>query len=385
MHAPLTQRHVRFPAAHLPRRRAGGMLADRMETRTPIPKPARPGDTHRASPPRQPHRRIALAVKRISWAYSFVLLALWGFLRVAGDRWWLATLMLFGPMWVVILPAALLVPAAIRFHHRSLVVLLGALSVALFFLMGFCLPWRTLLQAHADGQHVRLLTCNVHGRSLKDWALTDLVSETQPDIIMFQEFPQRYKPTFLLEGNWNFRQDGELFVASRYPIASSENLGEAHWFEWGGAAMRYDIAAPQGTIHLFNLHLASPHIPFQSVIEGKESGTTRVRNHLAVRAEQSQKLSRIMAELGGTSLAAGDFNTLCAGSIYHEYWGQFSDAFTTSGAGFGHTYFSEGATVRIDHILSASDWQSRHCWVGPDIGSPHRPVIADLENVSPGK
>lgn len=375
----------RFPAARLPRRLADGMLAGCMETEEPISRHVRPRGARRLSPPRPIRRRIALAVKRISWAYFFVLLALWGFLRVMGDRWWLATLMLFGPMWVVILPAALLIPAAIGFHPRSLVVLLGGLGVAFFPLMGCCLPWRTLFQGHFEGQHLRLLTCNVHGRFLNESALADLISDTKPDVIVLQEFPAQFAPAFLLDGHWYAREDGELFIASRYPIPTSENFGEANWFEWGGAAMRYDIAAPQGTIHLFNLHLASPHTPFQAVIEGKESGRTRVANHLAVRAEQSQKLSRIMAGLGGAALAAGDFNTPCAGSIYHAYWARFSDAFTASGVGFGHTYFSEGATVRIDHILTASDWQSRHCWVGPDLGSPHRPVIADLERVEVGK
>jgi endonuclease/exonuclease/phosphatase (EEP) superfamily protein YafD len=34
--------------------------------------------------------------------------------------------------------------------------------------------------------------------------------------------------------------------------------------------------------------------------------------------------------------------------------------------------------VRIDHILAGPGWQAERCWVGPDVGSPHRPVIADL-------
>jgi endonuclease/exonuclease/phosphatase (EEP) superfamily protein YafD len=34
--------------------------------------------------------------------------------------------------------------------------------------------------------------------------------------------------------------------------------------------------------------------------------------------------------------------------------------------------------VRIDHILAGHGWRCRRCWVGPNIGSAHRPVIADL-------
>ncbi|HBO45279.1 MAG TPA: hypothetical protein DD670_15390 [Planctomycetaceae bacterium] len=39
--------------------------------------------------------------------------------------------------------------------------------------------------------------------------------------------------------------------------------------------------------------------------------------------------------------------------------------------------------ARIDHILMRSDWWPRRCWVGPDMGSDHLPVVADLIRVTP--
>ena len=36
------------------------------------------------------------------------------------------------------------------------------------------------------------------------------------------------------------------------------------------------------------------------------------------------------------------------------------------------------AAVRIDHILAGPGWRCGRCWVGPDVGSPHRPLLADL-------
>ena len=52
------------------------------------------------------------AVRRCVWLYVVALLAVWLLLRFGGDRWWLATVMLFGPRWVYGLPLLLLVPAA---------------------------------------------------------------------------------------------------------------------------------------------------------------------------------------------------------------------------------------------------------------------------------
>jgi vancomycin resistance protein VanJ len=34
--------------------------------------------------------------------------------------------------------------------------------------------------------------------------------------------------------------------------------------------------------------------------------------------------------------------------------------------------------VRIDHVLAGPGWHCDRCRVGPHVGSPHRPVLADL-------
>ena len=59
------------------------------------------------------HRRLKGLVAAGSWAYLVVAISLWVFLRVAGDRWWFAAFILFGPRWVVALPALLLAPDAL--------------------------------------------------------------------------------------------------------------------------------------------------------------------------------------------------------------------------------------------------------------------------------
>jgi hypothetical protein len=38
----------------------------------------------------------------------------------AGDRWWTASMLLFGPRWLLSLPLFLLVPAAAVFNRRLL-------------------------------------------------------------------------------------------------------------------------------------------------------------------------------------------------------------------------------------------------------------------------
>jgi endonuclease/exonuclease/phosphatase family metal-dependent hydrolase len=322
-------------------------------------------------------QRAAASVRRMSWAYFIVVTAIWLFLRIEGDRNWLGTVMLFGPMWVTTLPLAVLIPGAAVFRRKSLPVLIAGSAVAVFLLMGFCLPWRTAFQRRGFVKPLRILTCNVHGKSV----LNKLIAANDPDIVILQEWPGGKERPLVGEGPWFVREDGELLISSRFPITKTQVFTNATWSDWGGSAARYDIAAPGGTLHLFNLHLGSPHRPFAAVMAGKPMAKERLEQYLVVRTEQSRVLSQLAADAGNAVVLGGDFNTPCEGRVYHQYWSDFSDAYASAGFGVGHTYFAHGASVRIDHVLTGADWHCRECWVGPEVGSPHRPVIAELERV----
>lgn len=317
----------------------------------------------------------------MSWTYLIVLIIFYFFLRIWGDDWWLATLMLFGPIWVTALPLAVLAPTAALVSRRSLVALALAAYVAFFLLIDVCVPWRPLIHPHRLTQHLRILTCNVHGKVFDGPALGQLIEQSGPDVILLQEawVARQAVAPFAGDVRWHWRRDGELAIASRYPISSAEDFGDPRWSKWGGACVRYHLAAPGGEVCIFNIHLASPHTQFQAVIDQKSDSTEILEEHLAVRSQQSQKLSVVARAQGGNMMLGGDFNTICEGSIYRESWAQFADAFTTAGLGIGHTYFAEGAAIRIDHVMSGSQWRCRRCRVGPDVGSPHRPLIADME------
>ena len=56
-------------------------------------------------------------------------------------------------------------------------------------------------------------------------------------------------------------------------------------------------------------------------------------------------------------------------------FGTYSDA----GFGVGYTYCKHHTQVRIDHVLFDEGWRCRRCWVGPDSGSGHSILVADLE------
>ena len=87
------------------------------------------------------------AVAVCTWLYVAAVLVVWLLLRFAGDRWWFATVMLFGPRWLCAVPLAALVPAAALFRRRMLWVLGATAIVVVGPIMGLCLPWARLRPA----------------------------------------------------------------------------------------------------------------------------------------------------------------------------------------------------------------------------------------------
>jgi endonuclease/exonuclease/phosphatase (EEP) superfamily protein YafD len=100
---------------------------------------------------------------------------------------------------------------------------------------------------------------------------------------------------------------------------------------------------------------------------------------------ESEDACRFARRLGAKAILAGDFNLPVDSAIYREHWSGFHDAFSDAGLGFGYTEWPRMRRcifgVRIDHVLTGDGWRCRRCWVGPDVGSDHLPLLADLSFV----
>src|SRR5438045_2373256 len=94
-------------------------------------------------------RRDGGGARALRWAcggYLVFVVALWLTLRFATDRWWVATVVMFGPRWVWALPLTLLLPAVVVVRRRKLLWLLTAAAVVVAVpVMGLCVPLRRVL------------------------------------------------------------------------------------------------------------------------------------------------------------------------------------------------------------------------------------------------
>jgi endonuclease/exonuclease/phosphatase (EEP) superfamily protein YafD len=132
-------------------------------------------------------------------------------------------------------------------------------------------------------------------------------------------------------------------------------------------------------INLFNVHLATPREGAEAMLENPWDGLPVLQECLAVQWHESDVARRWVDRVGRSVILAGDFNLPVESAIYGVFWSGFTDAFSSSGLGFGPTKFTRWYGARIDHVLAGDGWRARRCWVGPDVGSDHRPVIANLE------
>ena len=327
-------------------------------------------------------------VHRAVCFYVAALAVLWGLLWLAADRWWVATVVMFGPRWVWGVPLLPLLLAALLIRRRIVwLPLLLATVLLLFPVMRLCLPWRPLLSRDSGsaGQalSLRVLTCNVDHADLDPHALAGLVEEARPDVVACQAWTSRHEEIVFGKergpGHWHVKRDGELLLASRHPITAAERVLGGPFTIGDGSFARFDVATPAGAVQVFNIHLASPRDALQGVIAHKWGGGGAVGRHVARRGDQSATAARHVAAAGGLALVLGDFNTPPDSTVYRRDWSSLTNAFSHAGFGFGNTHFTRRTAVRIDHVLAGEGWRVRRCWVGPNVGSAHRPVIADVE------
>ena len=326
----------------------------------------------------------------LCWLYAVALVALWLLLSFGADRWWVATVAMYSPRWLWALPLVLLLPVALLLRRRAILLLLAASIVLLVGpVMRLCVPWRRLLPA-GDGVisavPIRVATLNADHDDLDAEALRRWVEHNRPDVFALQDFTARNADVVFgtdpAVHGWHVRRDGELLLASRFPLTP---LGVYHDAKFsagdGGTLAAYDLQTPAGTVHLFNLHVATPRYSLLAVLDTGWAGAGQVRTNIERRRRQAELARRWVDEAaakGGRVLVLGDFNMPPDSAIYRQFWSDFSNAFSTAGFGFGSTHFTRHTAVRIDQVLAGPGWRFRRAWVGPFVGSAHRPLVADV-------
>jgi endonuclease/exonuclease/phosphatase family metal-dependent hydrolase len=276
-------------------------------------------------------------------------------------------------------PLIVLVPAAVAVRRRSVLLLFISGLVVLIPVMGFNIPWTNLTMRGSPGLRLRVLTCNVDQGQFDADSLSLLITEEQPDFVALQEWRPQAHALHALEQpqRWNGQPIGQLWTGSRYNIVAQEALRDDNG--WRDLATRSVVETPAGSIQFFNVHLETPRKGIEPLLHERYRGIDAMKANLEARWKQSADVAAWIETFPGPQLIVGDLNMPVDSGIYGAYWNSFSNAYSEAGFGFGYTKFTRTIGVRVDHVLMGRGWRCQRCWLGRDVGSDHRPVLADIQ------
>jgi endonuclease/exonuclease/phosphatase (EEP) superfamily protein YafD len=344
---------------------------------------------NRELPRRQ--RFLRTAAKISAGGYLFGL-ALYLVLRFTfGDRfWWLALLHDFAPLFYLPLPIILLIAWLLRSRRLIALALVHSLIVGLWLGPRF-LPRRPVT---SSGATLRVVTFNVWGNNTRLKQVQEWLCETDADVIVLQEIPERYANhqipeladlyPYQVSQSTATRWWGNLFL-SRHPILSAEDLPG----EGVPAQQRFAIDWKGQTLAVYNIHFAmpigAPRLPglkIHYVLQTALSYNNSARN-----AEITRLLTRLETE-PHPYIVAGDFNMSEYATIYDKIAETMQDSYRETKNGWGGTWPISiveelprfvPPLLRTDYV-----WHSEHfCTVeaqrGPALGSDHLPLHVKLE------
>jgi endonuclease/exonuclease/phosphatase (EEP) superfamily protein YafD len=238
----------------------------------------------------------------------------------------------------------------------------------------------------AAGPEFRVLSFNAGGNvgGGRPERLLSALRATDAAIVALQEVPPDTLGVIgaALAAEYPYRAGGpDAVVLSEFPV-----LERAQFRLQDGAylAQHVVVATPGKPLNLVNVHLVRP-----AYRTGWRRGLLPwVRGFdPAWRDTQVQELLTRLKAIGGPIVLTGDFNETEWSRPYGMLRTELEDSFREAGWGFGHTYPSNirwgeweisVPLARIDYIFHSPELIAVRAYVGPDGGSDHLPVVADL-------
>lgn len=328
-------------------------------------------------------RRTPSLVVSACWLYAGAVMVIWAITRWSPPESWPVHLILYGPRWVLALPLLPLIFLAARRRSWWSSPPLGIAAAAFVAFWGFVQPgWRLASDDAPSKPFLRILTCNVQYGDLRVEALAELVQENRPDLVLLQECRLANPGAILSRQGWHVRTEGEFFMASRFPIVGFSVLRRPDK-AYRVIAARAEVSWSGQTISVVSAHLMTPRKGLEAIIKSPVRGFGTFREVAAVQHLESGLLRQWVADAPGSILMAGDFNLTVEHPLYRRDWSGYTNAFSATGWGLGQTMSTRRIGLRIDHILDGPKWRPDRCWVGPDVGSAHRPLLAEMTWIGP--
>ncbi len=314
-------------------------------------------------------------------AYLLLSLAAAACVWLLADHWWPATTLLFGPRWILLLPLAALVPAVLVWDRVSLVTLAVATIVMAGPVVGLRAGWRRLFVSPDTSRDLRVMSFNADGGSSLRLPLPEMVREWRVDVAAIQECGGALQTAISAMDGWSADVHGSLCLLSRLPIRERAAMEREALEAAGGSGLVETDAVEVGErlVHVTNVHLETPRAGFEQIRAGRVGeGAPKLQEKSLLREIEQRRARRWAAQYPPPRIALGDFNSPPESPIFRAAWAGWQNAFSRMGIGLGGTRLNGWIRARIDHILLDDSWTVVRSWLGPDVGSDHRPILAEV-------
>jgi vancomycin resistance protein VanJ len=327
-------------------------------------------------------QRSSGGLRLLVWLYALALVGVALLVQRVSDVWWPATLLLFAPRWIWLLPLVVLLPWALLRRPRLLWVLAATVPVWLLGVAGFVPPTPARLQAAEMPSELRVLTYNIGGGEIEPARVVPWLEALAPDVAVFQEceYPLKQARPALTKAGWKVELQQGSCMVSRHPIRKVEVRDPQEIWKMGGSGVivRYEVETPKRVVTVINLHLETVREGLTAVMQRGLGGASEMETNLDQRDIESVLARAFANQTSGPLIVAGDFNMPVESAIYRTHWGAFTNAFSCAGWGFGATKATRWHGIRIDHVLLGPGWSCAGAQIGADLGLDHRPVVVDL-------
>jgi endonuclease/exonuclease/phosphatase (EEP) superfamily protein YafD len=227
---------------------------------------------------------------------------------------------------------------------------------------------------------LRLMTWNLSYENPHPQAIASMIKFEHPDIVAVQELVKSTASELsqALSQDFTYRVIPPTFefgIFSKYPLKSSR-IAELN--PQVSKFQEVSVSIGQREIELIDVHLPVPKLQtrqFGLFTLPIDFNTNNWDVTYPILLDRIAKTDRPL-------LVVGDFNTSDRDRNYHLLNRSLSNAFQTTGWGFGMTYPIaspvEIPLVRIDHIFYSQHWRARSAWTHKGVGSDHQYLVADL-------
>jgi len=305
------------------------------------------------------------------------LLVLWPIQNLAPERFWPVMFLVIAPPLVFLIPTLLLFATGWKRKLRPGIAFLSAAFVFWFAAFsGFCFPiFKSPGAEYSAPQTIKAMTYNIRSGSLGIDAVIATIASQNPDVLFLQEaWPHdaRLDPVPLILArlkNYKLARHQQLVILSKFPIQ------EKHYYpltEHQAGVLEAELNVNGQSLSVFCVHFSIP-------LNGAPADWPREIPKMArIRKAQSELLNRLASQSAAPVIIAGDFNTPPRGVLYRGLAAQFSDAFKSSGRGFGKTFPAGFPLERIDYFWTSRDVKSARAEVLPSRASDRRAMVGEF-------